>query len=169
MIFRCEGDLIANCFVDASFNCHPGAKGHTGYVVYTDVVGSAAIVSRSVIQKCVAQSSMEAELVALHEAVIHLLWCANIMEEFGYEQQGIKVFEDNQAAIRMSKERPVNFKGRSKFIDRKYFGVHSYVESGKLELVFVGTDDNVADFLTKALSGGKFKKFRLSIMGDQTE
>ena len=36
-------------------------------------------------------------------------------------------------------------------------------------MVFVGTDDNVADFLTKALMGGKFKRFRVDIMGTQDE
>ena len=59
----------------------------------------------------------------------------------------------------------MNFRGRSKFIDRKYFSVYEYVQSGELELVFTGTDEMISDFLTKALNGSKFRKFKVLIMG----
>ena len=62
-----------------------------------------------------------------------------------------------------------SFKGRSKFINRKYFSVHEHVENGDIRLVYVGTDHNVSDFLTKALVGGKFKKFRVDIMGSMED
>ena len=65
----------------------------------------------------------------------------------------------------MSTTEPTTFKGRSKLINRKYFSVHEYVSSGEIELVYVGTDINVADFLTKALTGDKFKRFRIDVMG----
>ena len=62
----------------------------------------------------------------------------------------------------------VTFKGRSKFINRKYFSVHEHMESEELRLVHVGTDDNVSDFLTKALMGEKFHRFRVDVMGTNT-
>ncbi len=138
-------------------------------MIYADAIGSAAILSRSLIQKTVAQSSMEAELIALHEAVNHLIWCSNILAELGYPQRGITIFEDNQAAIKMTKEAPVNFKGKSKFINRRYFGIHSFVESGEIKLEYICTDENIADYMTKALTGNKFNKFRISIMGRSDE
>lgn len=65
----------------------------------------------------------------------------------------------------MSSQDPVKFRGRSKFIDRKHFSVCEYVESGEVELVFTGTDDMISDFLTKALNGSKYRKFKVMIMG----
>lgn len=165
--FRSEGMLSVNCYVDASFDCYSDAKGHSGFVIFPDVIGSSAIMVKSMKQKVVADSSAEAEIIALHECVKNLMYVASIYEELGYKQTGIPVQQDNQAVIKLSSKAPVTFKGRSKFINRKYFSVHQYVTSGEIELVYVGTDVNVADYLTKALAGGKFKRFRIDILGSK--
>jgi hypothetical protein len=152
--------------VDASFNHHFDAKGHSGVVVFASD-GSAGVLFKSLKQKTVANSSCEAELIALHEAVLHLLWIARVYTELGYTHDGaIQVQQDNKAAILLSSQNPVNFKGRSKFINRLYFSVFEHVENGDVELVYYGTDDTVADFLTKALIGDKFRKFKVALMGD---
>ena len=124
---------------------------------------------KSTKQKHIADSSAEAELMALHECVKHLLYVISIYEELGYPQHGAPVYQDNQAVIKISSTEPTVFKGRSKLINRKYFSVHEYVTSGDIELVYVGTDTNVADFLTKALTGDKFRRFRIDIMGTEED
>ena len=152
--------------VDASFNHHWDCRGHSAFVIYGSEAHNASILCKSVKQKGTADSSTEAELMALHEAVKHLVWVSNIYEEIGYKVNGkIKIQQDNKACILLSSDNPVNFKGRSKFIDRKYFSVYEQVQSGKVELVFTGTDDMVSDFLTKALNGGKYRKFKVEVMG----
>lgn len=165
IVLRHEGDINVNCYVDASFNCHGDARGHSGFIIYPDLFGSCGILIKSIKQKTVADSSAEAELIALHECVKHLLYCISLYEELGYIQQGVPVYQDNQAVIKLSNEEPVNFKGRSKFINRKYFSVHEHVENGEIKLVYVGTDKNVSDFLTKSHQGNKFKRFRIDVMG----
>ena len=121
---------------------------------------------KSVKQKRVADSSAEAELLALHESIQNLVYISELFEELGYKQPGIPVYQDNQATIQMSSKEPVNFKGKSKLINRKYFCVHQYVEDGTIKLVYIGTEHNVSDFLTKALTGNKFLRFRIDIMGN---
>ena len=165
IIYRSEGNLNVNCYVDASFNCHHDAKGHYGFIIYPDLIGSSGVLFKSGKQKHVADSSAESELMALHECVKHLIYVMSFYEELGFKQIGVHVQQDNQAVIKLSKDEPINFKGRSKFINRKYFSVHEYVTSGDIELVYVGTDVNVADYLTKALTGSKFRRFRIDIMG----
>ena len=169
LTFKSDGVLCMNAYVDASFNCHPNARGHSGFAIFADLVGSGAILTKSIKQKTVADSSAEAELIALHELVKNLIWCIAIVEELGFPQRGVVVNEDNTAVIQMTNSEQVNFKGRSKFINRKYFSVHQYVESGELKLVHIGTDLNIADFLTKALLGEKFGRFRIGIMGTAEE
>lgn len=169
LIYKANGELLLNCYVDASFNCHQDAKGHSGYVIYPDGTGSSGILYKSLKQKRVADSSTEAELMSLHEAVQYLIYLSNIYEEIGYKQTGIPVYADNKATIHLSSNEQINFKGKSKFINRKYFGVHQYVEDGSLKLVYCNTEKNVSDFLTKALFGNKFLRFRIDIMGTREE
>ena len=155
--------------VDASFNHHRDGKGHSGYVVYASK-GSAGVLFKSQKQKAVADSSTEAELIALHEAVKHLIWISNIYSEMGYKSvESIQIQQDNQACIRLSSEVPVNFRGRSRFINRKYFGVYEYVQCGDVELQYIATDSMVSDFLTKALGGEKYRRFKIQLMGSCQE
>ena len=152
--------------VDASFNQHADAKGHSGYVIFASE-GSAGILFKSTKQKTVADSSTEAELIALHDGVKHLLWVSSIYAELGYNTaEAIQVDQDNKACIIISSDAPVNFKGRSKFINRKYFSVYEHVKNGKLALVYIGTNDMIADFLTKVQTMDKHRKFKIIIMGN---
>lgn len=55
-------------FVDASFNLHWDSKGHTGFAIFPDST-SAAVLVKSIKHKTIADSSTEAELIALHESL----------------------------------------------------------------------------------------------------
>ena len=61
---------------------------------------------------------------------------------------------DNQSAIAMARD-PVVFK-RSKHIQRRHFFNRDCVEDGTVEPVYVRTDLNVADVLTKIPHGVAF-------------
>ena len=164
LTYKYGGDINISAFVDASFMTHRDMRSHTGYCIFADRLGSAAIAYRSVKQKTVADSSTEAEVIALHELVQHLLWILSIYESMGVHfNSPVDVHNDNEAAIRLNSQEKVNFKGRSKYIARKFFSIFEHVEEGKLRLLWTGTDDLVADFLTKAITGGKFTKFRIKI------
>ena len=53
------------------------------------MVDSADILVKSIKQKHVADSSAEAELMALHECVKHLIYIISIYEELGFHQIGV--------------------------------------------------------------------------------
>jgi hypothetical protein len=164
--FRRAGEIDIHMFVDASFNIHDDCRSHTGYCIFVDRSGSAAVLCRSIKQKSVSNSSTEAEIIALHDGVLHLLWILDIYKELGHQTEGaVQIYEDNQAVIQLSKDAPVNYKGKAKFIKRKYFSVHEHLDNGTVQLVHVGTNDQIADFFTKSLMGTKFRKFRVRIMG----
>jgi len=71
---------------------------HTGYEFFSDSVGNAGIVYRSAKQTTVANSSTEAEVIALHDLVQHLLWVQGIYVSLGvsYEQPSV-IHDDNEA------------------------------------------------------------------------
>jgi hypothetical protein len=56
-------------------------------------------------------------------------------------------------------ENPV-FHDRSKHIEICYHYIRDMVQRGTLKLLYVGTDEQVADVLTKPLSHVKFEHFR---------
>ena len=136
MTFKAGGRVSLSAFVDASFMTHPDMKSHTGYCIFADELGSAGIVYRSLKQKTVSNSSTEAEIIALHELVMHLVWIQSIYDDLGVtDVRPATVYEDNQAAITMSTTDVVNFKGRSKYINRKYFSIFEHVQSGEAKIV----------------------------------
>jgi hypothetical protein len=65
---------------------------------------------------------------------------------------------DNQSCIKMT-ENPV-FHDRLKHIEICYHYIRDMVQRGALKLQYVGTDEQVADVLTKPLSHVKFEHFR---------
>ena len=56
-------------------------------------------------------------------------------------------------------------KKRSRHIDICFFFIKDRVDTGNIEITFCGTEDMVADFLTKPLQGSAFRRFRDAIMG----
>ena len=57
----------------------------------------------------------------------------------------------------------------SDHFNRKLFGIYEHLENGDAILTHVGTDDMIADVLTKAIVGSKFRKFTIALMGHQAD
>ncbi len=167
MQFFKAGKFCLNAFVDASFNIHWDAKGQSGFCIFLDLI-SAAILVKSVKQKTTADSSTEAKLIALHEASKHICWIADVLLDLGYDLRPAEIFQDNKSAITMSSTEALNFAGRSKFINRKYFGIYEKIEDGSIKLTLVCTHDMIADALTKALVGKQFCNFSIRLLGQES-
>jgi len=170
LVFKAKGSFKLNGSVDASFNCHDNARGHSGFALFPDLEGSAALLWKSMKQIAVTDSSCESELTAIKEAVKHILWCGYLMEELHIKSVfPIEIYQDNTSAISMINKPSANRQGRSKFINRALFKVHEHVEKGEILLIYQKTQDLVADFLTKAKSGTQFHRGRATLMGNSGE
>ena len=74
-----------------------------------------------------------------------------------------KLFEDNSGAVELAnvpKMRP-----RTKHINTKYHHFRAYVAQGFVKVLKIGTEDQLADILTKNLKEDLFIKFRKWISG----
>ena len=93
------------------------------------------------------------------------------MEELlpGVKVRPVKVFNDNTSMISLAKQPIVNRQGRSKFMNRALFKVNENIVAGDIILLYEDTETLVADFLTKAVHGSRYKTFRARIMGDNNE
>jgi hypothetical protein len=65
---------------------------------------------------------------------------------------------DNMSAIELSKN-PV-YHDRSKHIDSRYHYIRDCIEKGVVDVDHVGTDDQLADILTKPLGRVRFVELR---------
>nr|GFB92105.1 hypothetical protein [Tanacetum cinerariifolium] len=107
-------------------------------------------------QSTTAQHAAEAEYIAAAEAAKEAAWIRKFVDELGIVPSNnypIEMSCDNTAAISMAKE-PGIMKGARHF-QRKFHYVRECVETVKIEMVKVNTDDHLADPFTKALAGPK--------------
>jgi len=103
-------------------------------------------------QKTVALSTMEAEYMAISEAVREIIFIKRLLKFMlfsNYVKDPVTLHRDNQSAILMCKN-PV-FHGRSKHIDIRHHYVRELVEAREINVEYLKTEDMVADLLTKAL------------------
>ncbi|GJV74665.1 retrovirus-related pol polyprotein from transposon TNT 1-94 [Tanacetum coccineum] len=106
-------------------------------------------------QDCTSMSSAEAEYVSLSACCAQVLWMRTQLTDYGFHFDKIPMYCDSKAAIAISCN-PVQH-SRTKHIDVRYHFIKEQVEKGIVELFFVGTEYQLADLFTKALSEDRFK------------
>lgn len=130
--------------------------------------GAVAWVSKK--QHVVTLSTTEAEFVAAAYCACQCVWMRRILEEFGLKQSGsTTIMCDNSSAIKLSKN-PV-LHGRSKHIDVRFHFLRDLTKDGVVKLVHCGTNEQIADILTKPLRLEVFVRLRekLGVCEKQTE
>jgi hypothetical protein len=110
-------------------------------------------------QKAVAKSSCEAEYMASAAAASQAVWLRRVLEEVtGVGVLVPTIRMDNTTAIALAKN-PV-LHDWSKHIDMKFHFTRECVEHGDINLERVGTGDELADILTKALGRVHFQELQ---------
>lgn len=133
--------------------------------VYVFLLSGAAICWSLRKQEIVTPSSTEAEYVAATSCVCHCLWLKGILNELGViNYRCIDIMCDNSSTIKLSKN-PVMHR-RTKHIDVRYHFLRNLSSEGIVKLVFCGTNDQVADIMTKPIKLDQFVKLR-SLLGVQ--
>ncbi|GJS02898.1 retrovirus-related pol polyprotein from transposon TNT 1-94 [Tanacetum coccineum] len=106
-------------------------------------------------QECTSMYSAEAEYVSLSACCAQVLWLRTQLTDYGFRFDKIPMYCDSKAAIAISCN-PVHH-SRTKHINVRYHFIKEQVEKGIVELFFVGTEYQLADMFTKALSEDRFK------------
>ncbi|GJR65449.1 retrovirus-related pol polyprotein from transposon TNT 1-94 [Tanacetum coccineum] len=106
-------------------------------------------------QDCTSMSSAEAEYVSLSACCAQVLWLRTQLTDYGFHFDKIPMYCDLKTAIAISCN-PVQH-SHTKHIDVRYHFIKEQVEKGIVELFFVGTEYQLADLFTKALSEDRFK------------
>ncbi len=147
-IIRCCITFTLIGYCDASYANEIDYTSRSGYGF---LLGGSLISWYSKKQSVVAQSAAEAEYYAASTASNEAVWLQRLLNELGFDQKTITLFEDNQACIALSKN-PEEHR-RTKHIQVKYHVIRDYVAKGFVKFVYCDTKDQLADMFTKGVSG----------------
>ena len=151
-----EPNLELNVYIDASYGVHPDGKSQTGVTI---CMGKGPIFARSVKQKIVSKSSTESELIALSDACSQVISTRNFITAQGLTIGPANVYQDNQSVMHLIKNGFSNSE-RTRHINIRYFWLKDRMESGDIKIIYLKTEDMIADILTKPIQGKLFIKLR---------
>ncbi|XP_066950813.1 uncharacterized protein [Macrobrachium rosenbergii] len=152
IVFRKSGKE-ALIFSDADFaNNKVDRKSFSGLVV---CVAGGPVEWRCKKQTVVATSTQQAEYIAMAIAMQEALWLCGILRRSTPSDLCMVpcILADNTAAIKLAEKDIVN--DNSKGVDVKYHFIKDVVKKGLVKLQYVASHDNLADLLTKGLTGRK--------------
>ena len=117
-------------------------------------------------QKSVALSTCEAEIVALSEATKDVVYLRKLVRGLGAPEPGPTTLATDSQSARDISYNPEHH-DRMKHVQRRHFFVRDMVEEFEIEVPFVRTADNLADFFTKPMkSASQFHALRKIIMNE---
>ncbi len=147
-----ENEVIG--YSDASYGeDRKDRKSTSGYLF---IKAQAPISWKSKKQPIVSQSSMEAEYIALTSATKEALWISKLEKEIEGKEKMIRIYEDNQSAIKTANDEIHN--ERSKHIDVRYHFIRERIKRNEIEVKYKKSEDMLADILTKGLDRRKIEK-----------
>ncbi|CAI7801563.1 unnamed protein product, partial [Closterium sp. NIES-53] len=142
------GTLKLSCFTDATWASEDEDQSSVGGFVCFVEGGPESWRSKK--QSEIAQSSGEAEYMAMYHAIKEIVLLRKLLEDMGAEQEGsTALFSDNEAAIGMANNHILN--GLNKHMKIKWHWVRQMVKEGIVELHHVKASKQATDFLTKRL------------------
>jgi hypothetical protein len=145
-------------FADASWETRTSTS---GWVVSWQ---SAALTWGSRKQKSIALSTCEAEIIALSEATKDVVYLRKLVKGLDAPELGPTSLSTDSKSARDVSYNPEHH-DKMKHVERRHFFVRDMVESFELEVPYVPTDKNPADFFTKPMSNASsFREFRKLVM-----
>jgi histone deacetylase 1/2 len=161
LTLRPDKELSINAYVDASYAVHDDMRSQTGMAIS---LGQGTTMSKSTTQKLNTKSSTEAELVALSDAAGHIIWTRDYLIGQGYNIGPVNVKQDNQSTMALVK-RGYSASDKTRHINIRYFFIKDRIDSGELSVEYLPTEQMIADFFTKPLTGNIFIELRDKILG----
>ena len=144
-IMRRPNSLQAVQYCDASYATDPIARRSISGMIGT--LGGMIVSWSSRTQKITTLSSTESEYIALDKCGQELKFICMFLQEVGVGEIPGIIFEDNEGAIFLAKNSQVGM--RTKHIDVKYHYIRDLMQNKYLEIMYVKSEDNYADLMTK--------------------
>jgi len=146
------GKVELTGYCDASWANLEDYKSISGYAFK---IGNCLVSWSSKKQQSVSLSSTESEYISATSAAQECLWLKHLLDEIGFPQGCVKIFEDNQGCIALTKN-PQDVK-RTRHIQLRYHFIRDLVKARALEFPYIQTKRQLADMFTKGLPGNQLQ------------
>lgn len=153
---RKDLELIAYCDADYAGDKDSREKDQTKEIRRKSTSGFVILMSGGPIswsprrQKVVAQSTMEAELIAANECAKELKHLTELLnKEMTGKEVNSKIYIDNQSTIKLIKAGRLK---TSRHIEVKYFFNKDEYQKGLFKMEYVPSEENHSDIFTKPLT-----------------
>jgi hypothetical protein len=156
IILRAHGPIKVLAYIDAAYGVHEDGKSHSGLSI---CLGFGSVLSKSTKQQLVTKSSTEAELVAESDFASIAIFCKEFLIAQGEEVSEAVIYQDNMSTIAMLKNGGSK-SDRTRHMNVRYFWTKERVDNGDISIMYIPTDEMIADILTKPLQGDKFVELR---------
>jgi hypothetical protein len=154
------------CHVDASYLTHDDSKSHTGFTLSFGTVGT--FHSKSSKQPLVSTSSTHAEARALYTLLQDIIYVISICDELEIPLQlPVLIYEDNYPVVQLTNNLAPKAKKCKHFLMLLNF-IKEKIEEGIIDVRHIDTNDNIADILTKLLTGSPFYSKAGKLLGHET-
>ena len=157
IFYRKGGDDDFVAYIDSDYAGDLDERKSTSDYVF--LLSSRVVSWSSKKQPIVSLSSTEAEFIAAASCACQAVYFKRVLEKLGQNQDKSTIIRcDSSSVIKLSKN-PV-MHGRSKHIDVRVHFLRELTKAGTVELVHCGTQEQVADVMTKPLKLDAFLKLR---------
>jgi hypothetical protein len=152
-------------FVDASYAIHKDMKGHTGALIFDELLN--LFYSSSAKQKLMGKSSTDAEIIGVHATMNSIESLKALYEEMTGSNKPTVLFQDNLSA-KFLMEHGDSSSDKSKHMKIRYFYIKEKVDEKVVEVQYRNTKRMWADLLTKPITNVQsFALMRSKIMNLQ--
>ncbi|KAJ9557953.1 hypothetical protein OSB04_012567 [Centaurea solstitialis] len=137
---------------------------HSSTSGWVFLLGGGAICWASKKQTCITASTMESEFVALAAAGKEAEWLRNLIYEIPLwhkQISSISIRCDSQATLAKAYSEVYN--GKSRHLGVRHSMIRDLITNGVISVVFVKTQHNLADHLTKGLNGDLVKSSAIGV------
>jgi len=157
--FSRETNLVLSGYSDADWAGNADDRKNTFGGCFYVGTNSVAWMSRK--QASISLSTAEVEFIDAGSCCTQLLWMKKLLCDYSFTQDTMVIHCDNTSAINISKN-PVQH-SRAKHIDIRHHFICDLLESREVALMFIPTENQLADILTKPLDGSRFESRRKAI------
>jgi len=155
------GDTKINLFGFSDAACLPGGESQLAYCFYLGT-DSGTICARTTKDKTISHHSTEAEIKALDAAVCCVIWLKEFLQELGFPQGRVPIYVDSEPALILANTYKVGHRSNHLLVRLNF--IHQEIEKGNIQLIWINSEGNVADMLTKPLSEPLFSKHEKTLM-----
>ena len=153
-----KGPSTLNAYSDSDYaSASLDGKSMSGYAIF---IGRCLVSWNTKKQSVTAQSTAEAEYLAMGETIREALYIQHVLVELGLKLN-IRLHCDNQSAVQIAKD--PRRAPRAKHISQRHHLLMDLLTEGSVQLFHLPGTTNTADVFTKGLPTPEFLKHRQSL------